>query len=327
MGKLKSWVSFLFAFLLMGSFSEIQADNLSCLICHNSLEGTYITRDGVQTSLYVDSEKFEASVHSDLECTDCHQKYQDNPHESSEEDVDESILSIAEAIQKKSPVDPVAQAACSECHPDIYEEVQESVHGKNIFGKKETDGAFCLDCHGSPHEIIAKSDSGTASHGEGGHGDTSQVYSAVAYEHVVETCGKCHERKSISLKYGFSTQILHRYEHSFHGKKYHLGGKNLPVCTTCHGAHGIRSHKDPDAMVYGENKIALCGQCHPGANTKFVAAITHKPVGKDNPIPYYAERGLIVLLMCVIGGCALHVVFQIFAYVRDTTRTRRRMSR
>jgi cytochrome c553 len=150
--------------------------------------------------------------------------------------------------------------------------------------------------------------------------------SKVAYEEIVTTCGRCHEEKSVSLKYGFSTQIIKRYNESFHGKKYHLGGKNLPVCTTCHGSHDIRSQKDPEAPVYGENKIALCGQCHKGANEKFVAAITHKPIGKNNPIPYYTEKGLIILTICVISGCALHILIQIYASIRGALRARRRMT-
>jgi len=313
----------LLLFYVFIPLGDIYADNLSCLICHGELKGTYVTQQGVTTSLHVDGEKYTASVHGDLECTFCHLKYQDNPHTGTDGEVDESIAQIARGIGNKSPVDPIAQAACTQCHEEIYLEVRESVHGKNIFEKGETDGALCVDCHGSPHEIVAVSQAVGNGHG-GEHGEG--VGSAVAYDRIVHTCGKCHEKKSVSLKYGFSTKIIERYNESFHGKKYHLGGKNLPVCTTCHGAHDIRSDKDPAAMVYGENKITLCGQCHAGANTKFVAAITHKPLGKDNPIPFYAEKVLILLTFTVISGCALHILLDIFALIRTTVTTRRRVS-
>ncbi len=289
------------------------ADNLSCLICHESLKGTYVTAKGVESRLHVNGEKFAASVHGDLECTNCHLGYEDDPHAALQESTDPELSSIAKAIAKKSPLDPVAQAACSQCHPDIYEEVRASVHGVNIFEKKELDGALCLDCHGSPHEIMHAADDG--------HGLSA---SPVSYGRIVETCGYCHEKKSVSLKYGFSTKIIERYDESFHGKKYHLGGNNLPVCTTCHGAHNIRAQNDPEAMVFGSNKIELCGQCHEGANEKFVAAITHKPIGRDNPIPYYAEKGLIVLTFLVISGCAIHIVLDIYSLIRQTAQVRRR---
>jgi predicted CXXCH cytochrome family protein len=308
----------LFLLVILLPRGDLCADNLSCLICHGELKGNYVTQKGVTTSLHVDGEKFAASVHGDLDCTFCHLKYQDNPHESAAGEVDESILKISKAIAAKSPVDPIAQAACTQCHEEIYAQVKQSVHGKNIFEKKESDAALCVDCHGSPHEIVPVGEGG-------GHGEAIQ--SAVAYERIVTTCGKCHEKKSVSLKYGFSTKIIDRYNESFHGKKYHLGGRNLPVCTTCHGSHDVRSQKDPEAMVNGEKKVALCGQCHAGANAKFVAAITHKPLGKDNPIPYYAEKGLILLTFTVISGCALHILLDIFALVRTTVGIRRRTNK
>lgn len=304
------WIGFLLFFA-----PQVFADNLSCLICHGALKGSYMTRSGLPASLHVDGKEFAASVHGDLECTFCHLNYVDNPHRDPEEGIPQEIEETARAIAGKSPMDSVALAACTQCHKEIFEEVKKSVHGANIFVKKENDGAFCLDCHGDAHKIVPVK--------EIPGGGEKQV-SPVSYERIVATCGHCHEKKSVSLKYGLSTKIMDRYDESFHGKKYHLGGKNLPVCTTCHGSHAIRSHKDPKAMVFGMNKIKLCGQCHKGANAEFVAAITHKPVGRDNPIPYYAEKGLIVLTFFVITGCALHIILEGFASILWALRTRRR---
>jgi len=312
------FITFLFFTGVLFLANDLHADNLSCMVCHGALKGEYMTRQGIRTSLHVDVEKYALSVHADLDCTMCHLTYQDNPHKSMEQGVDETILNIAQVIRRKSPLDPVAQAACTQCHSEIYQEYKQSVHGVNIFEKNETDAALCLDCHGSPHEIVSA---------EGLNAKTGRLKSATAYEQIVTTCGKCHEQKSVSLKYGFSTRIIQRYNESFHGKKYHLGGKNLPVCTTCHGSHNIHSHKDPQSPVYVTNKISLCNQCHKGADEKFVAAITHKPIGRDNPIPYYSEKGLIILTIGVIAGCALHILLQIYATLRDAIQLHRRMSR
>lgn len=289
------------------------ADNLSCLICHNALEGTFTARDGGAVHLHVDGERYAASVHGDLECTTCHMQFVDNPHGTPDEEVDEAIAELSRAIARKGRRDPVALAACIQCHDAAYRAVRESVHGANLFQKGETDGPLCLDCHGSPHEIAPRQAAAE------GVASTSPV----AYGHIVETCGRCHEQKGISLKYGFSTGIITRYNESFHGKKYRLGGTHLPVCTTCHGAHEVRSQDDPQARVHGANRLKLCGQCHAGANEKFVAAITHKPVGKDNPIPYYAEQGLIILTFLVITACVLHVVLDISALIRTALLVRK----
>ncbi|MGD2062449.1 MAG: hypothetical protein PVF51_02570 [Nitrospirota bacterium] len=310
------WWLWLLCSLLPLLPATAMAENRSCLSCHEGMEGTFATRAGAHLNLHVDGEQFAASVHGDLDCTTCHLLFVDEPPDPPDADIDEEILALSKEIARKSTVDPIAQAACIQCHDDVYAAYRASVHGKNLFEKRETDGPICVDCHGSPHRIAPR--------GETPKPNTGLPLSKVAYENIVTTCGRCHEQKRISLKYGFSTQIIARYDESFHGKKYSLGGTTSPVCTTCHGAHEVRSQHDPAARVYGANRIVLCGQCHPGANERFVAAITHKPLGKDNPIPYYAEKGLILLTFSVISACVLHVLLDLYALIRTALYARRR---
>ncbi|MEW6410251.1 MAG: hypothetical protein AB1488_09130 [Nitrospirota bacterium] len=290
----------IFTVLLVVVFlpNSVIANSLSCLICHGTSEGV----------MFIDGERFSKSVHGSMECTSCHLKYIDTPHKTTEKYIDKSILDISSFLKIKSKVEPIALSACNQCHPDVFEKVKKSVHGVNIFEKKKSDGAFCLDCHGSPHYVIS----------------SKLGQSPVDFRHVVETCGRCHESELVSKTYGFSTQVLERYKESFHGKKYILGHKKVPVCTTCHGSHDVKKSTDPQAMVFGTNRINLCGGCHPGANKKFVAAITHKPTGKDNPIPYYTEKFLIVLTVFVITGCMMHVLLEAYAIIRDYLRKKRR---
>jgi hypothetical protein len=306
------WVWLLCSLLLLPATAR--ADNRSCLSCHEGMEGMFATRAGEHLDLHVDGDQFAASVHGDLDCTTCHLRFADDPPDPPDADIDEEILTLSKQIARKSPVDPIAQAACIQCHEEVYETFRASVHGANIFAKQEVDGPLCVDCHGSPHRITPR----------GAPPPGGLPPSSVVYENVVTTCGRCHEQKRVSLKYGFSTEIIARYNESFHGKKYHLGGQNLPVCTTCHGAHDVRSQHDPAARVYDANRIVLCGQCHAGANERFVAAITHKPLGKDNPVPYYAEKGLILLTFSVITACVLHVLLDLYALIRTALQARRR---
>ncbi|MBI5875149.1 MAG: hypothetical protein HZB81_04785 [Deltaproteobacteria bacterium] len=289
---------FIFLISLLSHPDPAIANSLSCLICHGTSEGV----------IFIDGERFSKSVHGTLDCTSCHLKYIDTPHKTLEKEIDKSILDISLSIRIKSKADPVALSACNQCHPDVFGKVKGSVHGQNIFKKKKSDGAYCTDCHGSAHYI---------SPGKSGQ-------SPVDFGHVMETCGGCHEKESISKDYGFSPKVLERYKESFHGKKYILGHKKVPVCTTCHGSHDVKSSKDPQAMVFGTNRLNLCSSCHPGANNKFTSAITHKPVGRDNPIPYYAEKTLIVLTISVIAGCILHVLLEAYAIIRDYLREKRR---
>lgn len=278
-----------------------QADTFACLACHSAMKGTVKTEKGALVEVNVDGTRYAASVHGDFDCVSCHKQFISNPHAPATGEVSSAISALVNKLSQKAKVDPVAQAACSECHPDVYTAWQQSVHGRNIIEKRQTDGPLCTDCHGSPHYIQPKAASA----------------SPVNRANVVETCGKCHEKAELAKKYDFSTHILDRYYESFHGKKYVVGHQNAPTCVSCHGAHGVQQWEDPKSPVAWENRQATCGTCHPGATKKFVTAITHKPIGKDNPIPYYFEKGLIVLLLGVFSFITGHVVLEVYSELRD----------
>lgn len=286
---------------LIGFAQIASAESFTCLACHGAMKGKIKTDKGSFIEVNIDEERFSKSVHGGIECTVCHKTFKDNPHEAPKGEVPKNVSELASLVSPKAKIDPVAYAACSECHGDIYTQVSESIHGKNIMEKKQPDGALCGDCHGSPHYIVpAKSKA-----------------SLVNKWNVVKTCGECHDNAAIAKKYNMGTHIIEKYEESFHGKKHKLGHAGVPTCVDCHGAHGIKKWDDPASPVSWEKRTVMCGKCHPGANKKFVASITHKPLGKDNPIPYYAEKGLIILTVSTIGFVILHVFLEAYADIRD----------
>ena len=107
---------------------------------------------------------------------------------------------------------------------------------------------------------------------------------------------------------------MERYKESFHGRKLKVGHAGAPSCADCHGAHDIKSAKDPASPVSGSNKIKTCSKCHSGATEKFVAAITHKP---PHPIAHFTEIALIILTVSVFLFICIHVLLDIYADVRD----------
>jgi hypothetical protein len=115
-------------------------------------------------------------------------------------------------------------------------------------------------------------------------------------------------------KYGFSPLVVERYKESFHGRKLKVGHTGAPSCADCHGAHDIKSAKDPSSPVVGANKIKTCSKCHPGATEKFVAAVTHKPL---HPIAHFAEIALIILTVGTFIFIIIHVLLDIYADIRD----------
>jgi len=297
----KKYLIALAPFLLLLFLSPRAAfsdESANCLFCHSAMKGRLKTTGGTLMELNVDSKKFQSSMHGALACIDCHIRFSDNPHASPSAYVPADILSLSSKISAKYPVDPVAGAACMRCHNEIYQKVLGSVHGKNIIEKHQTDGAFCLDCHGSPHYIVPAKDSN----------------SMVSRGQQVETCGRCHGDEKIIEKYKLQENVMESFRESFHGRKLLLGHSRAPVCSSCHNSHDIKSKNDPSSPVFGSNKLQTCGKCHKGANEKFIPAITHRPPG---PIPHYTEKALIVLLLSVFAFIISHVLLEAFSDIRD----------
>ncbi len=288
-----------FLVLLLVPLSAYADGQSNCSVCHNEMSGK-ATVGQVEVDLKVELGKFQESVHGFLTCADCHLKFSEDPHVSPGEEVSPDVAALAEKIRAKAHVDPVALAACRNCHGDIYESVLGSVHGRNITDKGNGDGALCLDCHGSPHYINAVA---------------QDASSPANRENVVKTCGGCHGSDEILDRYGINHNVMDSYYNSFHGKKFTLGHSNAPTCANCHGYHNVLRSDNPGSPMFDGNKIETCGTCHKGANKKFVAAITHKEPG---PIPHYSELLLIVLTLSVFAFIILHVIFEAFSDIRDT---------
>lgn len=268
--------------------AQAAADAATCLGCHGSMEGT----------ANVNQEQYSKSVHGSFDCVMCHMALKGEQHQGLAGKADQSTQQLASLISSKSKIDPVAQAACAQCHGDIYQSYKASVHGQSVINKKSSDGPVCTSCHGSPHAIQSK---------------TSKE-SAVNHFNVVQSCGKCHEEKIMSEKYGFSEKVMERYKESFHGRKLKVGHPGAPSCASCHGSHDIVSAKNQTSPVNGENKKKTCSTCHAGATDKFVAAITHKPL---HPVAHFVEIALIILTVSVFIFICVHVLLDIYADIRD----------
>ena len=288
----------LFLALLLLPTPGFCQDSAKCLSCHSAMKGRITTASGALVELNIDADKFSTSKHGSLSCTDCHLRFADNPHTTPSSDIPQAVLALSAKISSKFKVDSVAGAACSTCHEETYKMLLGSVHGKNIIEKHQSDGALCLDCHGSPHYITPVTDEG----------------SPMGRKHQVETCGKCHGDEKIIEKYKLEENVMESFGESFHGRKLFLGHTRAPVCTSCHNSHDIRSKNDPESPVFGKNKLATCGKCHKGANEKFVPAITHQRPG---PIPHYGEKLLIILTIGVFAFIVIHVLLEAFSDIRD----------
>jgi len=199
--------------------------NDDCLACHG--DKTLTTTRGRHTvSLFVDSKKFSSSVHSPLSCTSCHADLEgkDLPHST-----------------------PLARVQCGTCHSDEQQQHAHSLHGKAI-ARGDSLAPRCVDCHGN-HDILPVHD----------------PRSAVAPLKVPFVCGKCHQEGTpVQMTRKIDEHdILENYSESIHGEALFKKGLVVaPNCASCHTAHNILPHTDPNSSIARRNIAATCTKCH-----------------------------------------------------------------
>lgn len=152
---------------------------------------------------------------------------------------------------KASAVHPAnLPRTCGACHENLnitskYEilfdrpvQVYEaSIHGRATRGGT-TVAATCSDCHsagGTAHRILAP----------------NFPDSTVNHFNIPATCGTCHQG------------IEQDYREGIHGRRVANGQTDAPVCTDCHGEHGILPPSDPRSPVAPARVAEMtCARCH-----------------------------------------------------------------
>jgi cytochrome b subunit of formate dehydrogenase len=256
-----------------------------CVMCHE--ESSHGTEYGADIS---------HSIHQDLECLDCHADKDTAPHDETStflvgcegcrnchEDAsqqyiahgraeigtcgdmpqctdchgDHDILPSSVKLSKTHPVN--LPATCGKCHEnlditkkyDILIDNPIAIYEASVHGMAAKGGVYlaatCNDCHstgGTAHKILSP-----------GHPD-----SAINHFNIPDTCGKCHKG------------VENDFMEGVHGKLVSRGETDAPVCTNCHGEHGIISPDDPRSPVSSARLAEeTCSPCHESAvlNAKY----------------------------------------------------------
>jgi len=151
---------------------------------------------------------------------------------------------------------------CGACHGDInltreysilYDQAisvyESSVHGQATQGGVYV-AATCNDCHssgGSAHRILSP----------------GNAESSINHFNIPSTCGQCHKG------------VENDFWEGIHGQLVARGETDAPVCTTCHGEHGIIAPEDPRSPVSPIHVAEqTCAPCHESArlNEKYGVA-------------------------------------------------------
>ncbi len=253
--------------------------NDDCQACHGDKDAA--RENG--TSIAVLPEAFAKSVHGPMSCIDCHQDlatFTDFPHASKlkkvncatcHEDVPKDLQRSVHArvtanpdgpdcischgpahniLPRSDPGSMVSKAnlptTCASCHtnPDFLarhkipfarpvEAYRLSVHGRAVAGGN-LDAASCSDCHGGHAILPSRNEAGKTNHWR-----------------VPETCATCHK------------EIAAVYADSVHGQAAKKGVLGAPVCTDCHGEHGLLAPSEPNSLVNPARVSSVtCGRCH-----------------------------------------------------------------
>jgi cytochrome b subunit of formate dehydrogenase len=177
---------------------------------------------------------------------------------------------------------------CGKCHKDILAAYGQSIHGQAA-ARGARDAPVCTDCHGE-HRILSP------------QAPNSPVFAANI---PVETCGRCHGSARMSEKYGLALDKLPSFEDSYHGLALREGRLTVANCSSCHGVHDILPSSDPRSSVAETNLPKTCGQCHPGAGTRFALGPVH--VSSENSRAVYWIRLVYLWVIFVtIGLMAAH---------------------
>ena len=242
-------------------------------------------RDGLQRHQLGALPSYQESVHgkavaagSDKAavCTDCHGQHD-----------------ILAATDPKSPINKFnVPTTCAKCHDDVRKEYVQSIHGQAI-ARGNWQAPVCTDCHGI-HTIKAPKDPS----------------SSVASGNVQNTCGSCHASVKLSTEFGVAGSRVTSYLASYHGMASKVGSTTVANCASCHGVHNILPSSDPHSTINHANLAKTCGQCHPGANDKFITSKVHLDGTAKADFGSKAHRlpqpVLHLLIVAVIGGMVLH---------------------
>jgi len=213
-----------------------------CLACHSDSTLSHEV-NGKTVSLNVDPDKFKSSIHGSMfTCVDCHTDVKSSAHETTPKKI-----------------------SCATCHADEQAAWEKSFHGKAV-QTGNTNAATCVDCHGSPHELMPAAD----------------PQSRVAHANIPATCGSCHGQQFVMEKDGLSVQMVASYQQSVHGHAVANGSEKAAVCTDCHGAHDILDAKDPKSPIFKFNVPLTCGKCHEQISKEFQQSIHGTAVAQGN---------------------------------------------
>ena len=297
-----AWIGLLLGAALAHPLAAASATSGPCSACHEQ------------------GQKLAKSAHAGLPCDTCHESHQKYPHPAGipkpvcatchQDEASDYALGVHGQARKNGNegapdctvchgsahelLSPSSQAfrtavpdICGMCHSEIAEQYRASVHGQ-VLARGVTQAPLCTDCHGA-HRILKHTN------------EASPVNGA----HIRDTCGNCHGNVRLTRKFGLPSDRLVSFDSSYHGLAAKAGSQTVANCASCHGVHDILPSSDPRSTINPRNLAKTCGQCHPGAGTRFAIGQVHLTEGKGEPAALRWVREFYWLVIPVTVGLML----------------------
>jgi cytochrome b subunit of formate dehydrogenase len=190
-------------------------------------------------------EALGASVHFELDCTDCHV-----------------------AAPRETETGAVPSTRCNRCHEAEAQAHAGSVHGRAL-STGNTAAARCPDCHGD-HDIVSVND------------PQSRVYTRNVPATCGRCHRNPDLARRLGIR---KPEAGGQYLESTHGRALvGMGLVSAPSCVDCHGhSHEILPAGDPRSTVNRGRVARTCGQCHEGTQEEYRLSVHGRAVARGDP--------------------------------------------
>jgi cytochrome b subunit of formate dehydrogenase/nitrate/TMAO reductase-like tetraheme cytochrome c subunit len=270
-----------------------------------------------------DSKPASHTAHENVDCANCHIEHAEFPHPDNattascdmchSQEADQTALGVhGQERQRGNEAAPDCSVChggahdielpgttrfrratvetCGMCHSEEAEQFQQSVHGALLANGTTREGPTCNTCHGE-HQIQRP----------------SALEAAAGAHHVRDTCASCHADVELMSRFGLPIDRVLSFDASFHGLALRAGSQTVANCGSCHGIHSVLPSSDPRSSIHPGHLAETCGQCHPGAGTRFQIASIHQVEGSRPVVAaQIIEQVYLVLIPLSIGLMFLH---------------------
>jgi hypothetical protein len=231
---------------LLGRLVIVFAAGFYCLLSSVMAGQTHADAgpaDPLQSSWFVDMQRFQKGAHSNLKCQECHGTMVEGGYRHPDPNRPDFL--------KKSATRQFDYGRCQKCHKLSYQRYLTGKHANAL--KEETAPA---QKQKSP--VKEKHPAPTCGECHSAHYDPAGISRVAVGQRMISRCGRCHPDHTDS------------YLDNIHGKLgVNLANKASAFCTDCHGAHRVI------ALEKRDDALAVCQRCHPNATSEFADFVIH----------------------------------------------------